>query len=76
MGRMHGKHGMGMGGMEGGPVLSGAADAANRIPDCEALLANMTHHSQDIANLSDSDSRSSESLRKQPMLDQPLELTR
>ncbi len=59
MGGMHGEYGVGMGGMAGGVSMSGAADAANRIPDREALMADTTRRSQHMADLSDPDSRSS-----------------
>lgn len=76
MGGMHGEHGMGMGGAAGGQGMPGAPDAAKRIAEREALLAEVTRHSQYIETLKDPDARTREILRHQQMLDRLLELMR
>ena len=74
MGDMHGEHGMGMGGS--GASMGGASDAAKRLAEREALLAEVTRHSQHIETLTDSKERSRELVRHQRMLDQLLDLMR
>ncbi len=76
MSGMHGEHGMGMGATGGGAPMAGAADAAQRIAEREALLAEVTRHSQYIESLTDANARSRELVRHQKMLDQLLELMR
>jgi len=73
MGGMHGEHG---GAMGGAAAMPSASDAAQRIAQREALLAELTRHSQYIASLTDPKARSREIVRHQQMLDQLLELMR
>ena len=75
-GMMGGEHGMGMGMGGAAQGMSGAPDAARRLAEREALLAEVTRHSQYIETLKDPEARTREILRHQQMLDRLLELMR
>ena len=75
-GMMGGEHGMGMGMGGAAQGMSGAPDVARRLAEREALLAEVTRHSQYIETLKDPEARTREILRHQQMLDRLLELMR